>query len=62
MKADEFKCQHCGGVFVKGWSDEEAEAEFAEQFPHRQDEPRGAVCDDCYNMFVGYRTAERSET
>ena len=27
MKDNEYKCQLCGGIFEKAWSDEEAENE-----------------------------------
>lgn len=51
---NEYHCAHCGGVFTKGWSDEEAEAEYATTFstdPHFH-EPREVVCDDCYKEFT----------
>ncbi len=30
MKSNEYQCEGCGGVFEKGWSDEEAKAEMKE--------------------------------
>lgn len=43
-----YKCAECGGVFEKGWSDEEAQAERDKNFPHLPDEIMVVVCDDCF--------------
>ena len=43
-----YKCERCGGVFEKGWSDEEAIAEMGEVFPGATQEQCGLVCDPCY--------------
>lgn len=52
MKENEFKCAMCGGVFEKGWTDEEATAEAVSIFgEHREDD--AIVCDDCWNEFMG---------
>jgi hypothetical protein len=48
MNANEYKCQACGGVFEKGWSDEEAAAELGETFPDFAPIDCGLVCDDCW--------------
>ena len=32
MKDNEYQCAVCGGIFEKGWSEEEARAEEAEVF------------------------------
>lgn len=32
VAADEYKCSSCGGIFKKGWTDEEAHAEHVERF------------------------------
>lgn len=46
-----FVCAACGGDFEKGWSDEEAAAEYAQDFGDFNDgEPPAVVCDDCYNL------------
>jgi hypothetical protein len=54
--ADTYQCAHCGGVFEKGWSDEEATAEAADNFGEA---PKGddaaVVCDDCYQGFMAWR-------
>jgi hypothetical protein len=44
----QYKCAACGGVFDKGWSDEEAAAELAEKFAGHQQEDCDVVCDDCF--------------
>jgi len=45
-----FTCGLCGGVFDKGWSDEEAEAEKQEHWPRAvaHEEVFAVVCDDCH--------------
>lgn len=54
MKANEFKCEECGGVWEKGWTDEEA----AEEAQNAFGITTGAtVCDDCYNKIM-YKLAK----
>ena len=51
MKDNEYKCDMCGGVFEKGWPDEEAKAEAEQNFgkPVEQwNEEAAIICDDCY--------------
>ena len=51
-----FTCDMCGGTFEQGWTDEEAEAEYAGSFNElspEQKEDRGEVCDDCYKVIMG---------
>jgi hypothetical protein len=51
---NEYRCDECGGVFEKGWSDEEAHEEeraiFGREIPV---ERRACVCDDCFNRIMG---------
>ena len=52
-------CDQCHGTFIQDWSDEEAAAEFAENFP---DCPHGIeasakVCDDCYAEIMRWKDA-----
>lgn len=51
--AETFTCAACGGTFEVGWSDEEAEAEKAQNFPAAvaAGEEFELVCDDCYPLF-----------
>jgi hypothetical protein len=54
MKHNEYQCGICRGVFEKGWSDEEAAAEAAGNFPGMDiQQESGLVCDDCYNKHIG---------
>lgn len=48
--SDDFTCAHCGGTFMKAWSDEEAQAEAEELFEPDEllDDPV-LVCDVCWN-------------
>lgn len=50
MNNNEYRCEACGGVFIKGWSDEEAEEEYVTSF---DDQDRAMVCADCYKMIMG---------
>lgn len=55
-----YTCEACGGIFPKGWSDEEANAEALETFGIEADDPEAAlVCDDCY-MAMGFRGANET--
>lgn len=47
---DTYQCALCEGVFVTDWSDEEAEAEYAENFG--DDPDREVVCDDCFKKMT----------
>lgn len=44
---DTFTCDGCGRTYQKGWTDEEAKAEYAERFPGQEDAETATVCDDC---------------
>ena len=60
---DKFTCAQCGGVFNKGWSDAEAEAEYHKiMMPEvPPDEPVDEVCDDCYQQFMAWLKAHPEE-
>ena len=50
---DQYQCGACGGIFEKGWSDSEAEAErlslFGDTVPQNE---CAIVCDDCYQEWM----------
>ncbi len=48
MNPNEYKCAVCHGVFEKGQTDEEAEAELKETFGDVPVEECDIVCDDCW--------------
>jgi hypothetical protein len=51
--ADTYECAVCHGVFEKGWTDEEANAEAAAIFGAAPPEDeRDVVCDDCWVKLV----------
>lgn len=52
--ADTYECSNCHQTFEKGWSDEEASAEYAGKFPTLTVEDAAIVCDDCYNKIMGW--------
>lgn len=47
---NEYRCCACGGIFAKGWSDNEAQAELAATFPGANTEDCDLVCDDCFKL------------
>ncbi len=49
LKENEYQCASCGGVFEKGWSDEEAENEVAEIWGEIPQEERVVICNTCFN-------------
>jgi hypothetical protein len=53
----EFRCAACGGVFDKGWSDDEAAAELGRAFPGFTTDDCDLVCDDCYDRMIGRRAS-----
>lgn len=55
LAPNEYRCAHCQEVFTKGRSDEEAEAEFASEFPGEVLEESDLICDDCWNEFQAWR-------
>lgn len=48
MKDKEFQCSVCGGIFEKGWTEEEARAE--QKRNGWEDLTVEMVCNDCYKM------------
>lgn len=62
MTPDEYRCEACGEVFQKGWTDEEAKAEQKEQFGDLTPENIAVVCDECYKkMGLGPASTEDAE-
>jgi len=47
-----YTCADCNGIFECAWSDEEAEAEYAEQFPGWDLRVAKMVCEDCYKFVM----------
>jgi len=52
MKANEFQCDECGGVFELDQSDEDANKECLENFGRLPQPTDGMVCTDCYNKIM----------
>jgi len=54
LKANEYRCELCRGVFGKGWTVAEAEKELKENFDGQfVAEECELVCDDCYKK-IGF--------
>ncbi len=53
LRPDEFRCEMCGRIFPKGWSEEEAAAEMARNFNEEPKDDDAILCDDCYKRAVG---------
>jgi hypothetical protein len=45
----EFRCEMCGQIFNKGWTDEDAREE-SKLLGIPDEEPCGLVCDDCFSL------------
>lgn len=57
LKDNEFRCEDCGNVYEKGWSDEEASKESQIAFGITTG---AVVCDDCYNKIMYNRSTKIS--
>ncbi len=63
---DQYQCDACGEVYDKGWSDEEAAAEYATMHGRApdlgpDDHQDAVVCDDCFkamSAFYGWLVPE----
>ena len=50
LSPDEYRCEKCGEVFTKGWTDEESKAEQeANGWGDMEKDDLAIVCDDCYH-------------
>ena len=47
----QFRCEDCGEIFDKGWTDEEALAELKQNFKGWPADECDLVCDDCYDNY-----------
>ena len=45
-----FRCDECGGIWMRGQSKEDMKKEYKENFPYDPEMkiPRGIICEDCY--------------
>lgn len=48
VSSGSFTCAHCGGTFIKGWTDEEALTAAARDFPDLKPQDAAVICEDCY--------------
>lgn len=52
--SDTYRCAECGGIFEKGWTDDEALQEYEAIFSASEKAtPAAVVCDDCYQKIMG---------
>jgi len=53
MKKDEYKCEACGEVYNKGWSDEESDKE-ADAIWTKEERatPQSIICDYCFQRGI----------
>jgi hypothetical protein len=58
-----FVCAHCGGVFDKAWTDEEARAEADALWTTAEMSAEGEaeICDDCFQKFMSWRRGADSD-
>jgi hypothetical protein len=50
-----FTCSRCGGAFPNAWSEADAEAELARDYPGFDKSECGVLCDECYDRFNAWR-------
>lgn len=50
----EFTCSLCGGSFTVAWTDEQARAEAAENFPGVSVDQMAVVCDVCFREVMDW--------
>lgn len=48
-------CAECGFTFEPSWSDEEAKAEAARNYPGLRPEEAAVVCDNCFKEITARR-------
>lgn len=60
---NEYRCDSCGNVYEKAWTDEEAQAEYEADFPtsSKIDTSPAVVCDDCYKLMIAWKSPARHE-
>jgi DNA-directed RNA polymerase subunit RPC12/RpoP len=52
MEVETYQCESCGKTFESGWTNDEAEAEYAINFPEQPVEQGAVVCDSCYQAMM----------
>lgn len=55
---DEYQCAKCGGIYTKGWTVAEQDAEAAVNFPGLPAEEEAIVCGDCYTALMGWAKSQ----
>jgi len=53
LKPSEFLCEACGGIFEKGWSEEESIDELRKKFDTQPKENDVILCENCYKKLGG---------
>lgn len=56
--SDTYHCQGCHQTFLKAWSDEEALAEAAQNFPALTADDIVVLCEDCHREFMAWAKAK----
>ena len=59
MEPNEYKCEKCGGIFEKGWSDEEAAIEYIAIYGEAPMANVALLCEDCYQKYHKWFEKER---
>lgn len=52
----DYICALCELPFTTTWSDDEAQKEFAQNFPEQAADDQEIVCEDCYKLILRLRT------
>lgn len=60
QEGEKYKCAQCGGVFEKGWTDEDAEREReGNGWKSMPDSEMAVVCDDCYQKLFAEQEGDQ---
>ncbi len=59
---DEYRCALCGGIFITGWSEAQAAAEYAANFPAESatGDKKSDLCSVCFEEFMAWWRTQRS--
>lgn len=50
---NQYRCDICGGIFDKAWTNDDAEAELRRNFPGLKPGDCGITCDNCFDAIMG---------
>jgi len=58
MKANQYRCEHCGKIDTRTTPEADMEEEHKRNFGHTDISTAVIICDDCYKEFIKWFHAE----